>query len=338
MKKYKIAILLLLLPMIGFSQWNQYDPSDSLKEQYPYRLPIFGNFLHDVGVDLPYPMGIMVNSYMAQQKILITDIAIGVEGGQGEDIPLTDITRLIEFEDVEASAYSLSFRPDIWVLPFLNVYGIVGKAWTKTDVVISYPVNINAIAELNGMSFGVGMTFAGGYKNYFFILDMNNTWSYMSNFEQPVKAEVLSPRIGRTWKLKKPESNFGIWVGAMRIGLGGVTEGSIKLQDVLPQETWDNKDQKVQDYYDWYNGLDENKQNAADQLLTPIVERLEAGNGETTILYSIVKEAKEEWNMLVGGQYQINKHWQIRTEFGFLGERTSWLLSVNYRLGFKIIK
>ncbi len=338
MKKHIVVILLLMLPIIGFSQYNQYEPKDTTKQQYPYRLPIFGNFLHDVGVDLPYPMGLMVNSYLGVQNILITDIAVGFEGGEGDGIPLTDITRLIEFEDVKATAYSLNFRPDIWVLPFLNVYGIVGKAWTESDVIISYPFKLNALAKLDGMTFGVGLTFAGGFKNYFFVLDMNNVWTYMSNFEDPVKTGILSPRFGRTFKLKKPESNFGIWVGAMRVGLGGVTTGSIKLADVLPQETWDNIDQTVQNYYDWYDGLDENKQNVADQILTPIIENLAAGNGETTVLYSIRKESKKEWNMLVGGQYQIDKHWQIRTEFGFLGERSSWLLSANYRFGVKLKK
>ncbi len=40
--------------------------------------------------------------------------------------------------------------------------------------------------------------------------------------------------------------------------------------------------------------------------------------------------------MLVGTQYQLNKHWQLRAEGGVVGDRKSLLLSLNYRfLGFK---
>lgn len=332
MKKHIILSFFLLLSLLSFGQYNQYQP-DSTRGKYPHTFPIFGNFLHDIGIDLPYPAGIMVNSFYATQNILITDISIGFEGGPGEGVPMTDVTRLLEFEDVKSTAYNLNFRPDIWVLPFLNVYGIVGKSWTSSDVIVTYPVDINAVAELDGMGFGVGVTFAGGFGDYFFVVDGNNTWSYMSNFEKPVKARVLSPRVGRTFKLKKKESNIGIWAGGMRVKLGGLTSGSIQLGDVLPADVWENRDQMVSDYYEWYDSVDEGKQNVADQVLTPMVEKIAAGNGETIVHYSITKESKAEWNMLLGGQYQYDKHWQVRTEFGFLGERSSWLLSVNYRFG-----
>ena len=75
--------------------------------------------------------------------------------------------------------------------------------------------------------YGIGMTFAGEFSHYFGVLDMNNVWTYMTNFEKPVKTGVLSPRLGRTFQIKRAESNFGIWVGAMRVKLGGVTSGNI---------------------------------------------------------------------------------------------------------------
>ena len=332
MKKKTIFILFLILPLVSFAQYNQYQKKDSTQATYPYTFPIFGNFLYDIGIDLPYPAGVMVNSFYGIQHIAITEIAIGFEDGIGPGLPLTDITRLIEFEDVKATAYSLNFRPDIWVLPFLNVYGIVGKSWSTSDVIVTYPFELNAVAELDGMSFGLGITLAGGYEKFFGVIDYNNVWSYMSNFENPVKSAVLSTRLGRTFKLEKEESNIGIWVGAMKVTLGGVTSGNIRLNEVLPQDTWQNIGEQ---YAEWYNSIDENKQAVADRILTPIVDEMVENNGNTNILYSITKESKAAWNMLLGAQYQFNKHWQVRTEFGFLGERTSWLLSANYRFGIK---
>jgi len=51
---------------------------------------------------------------------------------------------------------------------------------------------------------------------------------------------------------------------------------------------------------------------------------------------SLNKQIKQAWNGLIGLQYQINKHWQIRSEGGVVGDRKSLLISLNYRmLGFK---
>ncbi len=77
------------------------------------------------------------------------------------------------------------------------------------------------------------------------------------------------------------------------------------------------------------------KQKAADKVLTPIVENIDQVNGEGTVHYSLTKASKEQWNMLVGGQYQFDKHFQFRAEAGFLGSRSSLLFSLNYRFGIK---
>jgi hypothetical protein len=337
MRKLILYSVLIIISINAYSQDYRYQKKDSVTTNYPYSLPLFGNFLHAAGVDLPYPVGIMVNSFYAVQDILIPDIAIGFSGGPGgADIPLTDITRLIEFSEIKATAYSLNFRPDIWILPFLNVYGIVGKAWALTDVQVSYPIELRALAELDGNSFGVGMTFAGGLGNYFVVVDGNHVWTNMKNFKEPVATRVLSLRLGRTFHpFKNPESNIGVWAGAMRVQMGGITEGTISLGEVLPPETWDKRDKIVDSYYTWYDNVDEMKQKAADKVLTPIIESMAASNGEATVKYKISKKPAQEWNMIIGGQYQIDKHWQVRAEGGILGNRKSLLISANYRFGIK---
>ena len=80
----------------------------------------------------------------------------------------------------------------------------------------------------------------------------------------------------------------------MRVKLGGVTTGKVRLGDVLSEETWERRDEMVSDYYEWYYGIDENKQNVADRTLTPIVESLANSNGDATILYSIRKQSKAD--------------------------------------------
>ncbi len=339
-KSYKIHLgLLLILTLTGsrvaVAQYSQFQLGDTTKPEYPYIFPILGSIAYDKGFDLPYPAGIMVNYFYGQQDILIPDISVGFSEGLLPDIPLTDVTSLVEFEHIQATATSINIRPDLWVFPFLNVYGIFGKTWATTDVMLSYPITLKAVAELEGTSFGTGITGASGLGKYFFVLDGNWVWTNMTNFEEPVKTSTFSFRLGRAFPMgKNPQSNVAFWLGGMRIRMGGVTEGTITLGEVLPPETWDKRTELVAAYREWYDDQNPLNKQLADRTLTPIVNALENSNGEGTVAYSITKKPAQEWNIIIGGQYQINKRFQLRTEGGIIGNRKSFLLSGNYRFGF----
>ena len=160
----------------------------------------------------------------------------------------------------------------------------------------------------------------------------------MEATSKPVQSSVFSQRIGRSFQVgKKPESSIVFWVGAMRVKFKSETDGSLKLDEVFPDEVWDRKDEIVSDYWDWYDDLGplDPAKKIADEILTPIFEKIDALDGSGVVHYNLDKRPKGEWNMLVGGQYQINKAWQVRTEVGFLGDRSSFLLSAGYRFGIK---
>jgi hypothetical protein len=44
-------------------------------------------------------------------------------------------------------------------------------------------------------------------------------------------------------------------------------------------------------------------------------------------------DLKDMWNFILGSQYQINKHYMIRTEFGFLASRVQFIGGLQYRFG-----
>lgn len=335
MNKILNIIIALFCFSLAQAQYSQYQPGDTAKREYPFKLPILGAKAYEKGFNIPYPAGIMANYFWANQDIIIPEIAVGFSDGILPDIPLTDITRIIGFEEINATAISYNVRPDLWIFPFLNVYGIFGKAYANTTVKLDYPIKLNAVANLEGNSFGIGTTGAFGVGKYFVVLDGNWVWSYMSNFENPVQSSVFSFRFGRAFPIgNNPESNIALWVGGMRVRMGNVTEGKIVLNEILPPETWERRDEIVENYYAWYESVDPLKQQLADRIFTPIVENLANSNGEGTIHYKLEKIPEQEWNMIVGGQYQINMRWQIRSEAGIVGDRKSFLASVNYRFGF----
>lgn len=311
--------------------------TDSLKTVvYNHVFPIFAQRTYKKGFDIPYPAGIMANFMWLQQGILIDNLQLGLKN-QNQDIPLTPVD-FIGFGENTNTSYTMNVRPDLWVFPFLNVYGIFGYGNSRTEVNLVTPIELNSVVEQNIATYGFGVMLAFGIGPIWLSTDANFTWNKPELLDKSVPVYVQGFRAGHTFVFKKrPYRNIGVWVGAMYASMGAETLGEVRLSDAIPQDTWDRRDEIVNDYWDWYNGLDPSKPidrkkiEKADEVLTPIVNRLEAADGSATIRYGMDKQVKANWNGLVGVQFQLNKHWMLRSEGGIIGDRKSFLLSANYR-------
>lgn len=306
--------------------------TDSLKQvKYDYIFPIWGQKAYAKGFDIPYPVGGMVNFMWMKQGITIDNLQLGLSSAN-QDIPLTDVD-LIQFGENINTAYTFNVRPDVWVFPFLNVYAILGYGVSDMEVNIVAPLSFQSIVKQNITTFGIGAMVAGGVGPIWISADFNVTWNKPELLDDPVRVVVSGIRAGHTFVFKhKPERNIAIWVGTMYANMDSKTEGQITLSEALPADVWDRRDVIVQDYYNWYDNEATLAQKAvADRVLTPIVERIEAADGNAIVKYGMDKQVKQNWNGLIGAQYQFNKRWMIRTEAGVLGDRTSILTSVNYR-------
>ena len=306
--------------------------TDSLKQvEYNYTFPILGQGAYKKGFDIPYPVGLMANYMWMEQNLVFDNMQLGLKT-DNLDIPLTPV-EFIEFGENSNTSYAYNVRPDLWVLPFLNVYGIFGGGQSHTEVNLTAPVSLLSIVDQGLRTAGVGIMGAGGIGPIWFSVDANWTWSKPELLDKAVQVNVLGIRFGHTFKFKnKPEANIALWAGAMRMEMSSDTKGEIKLIDALPPETWERKDEIVTNYYDWYDNVATIPQKkVADQILTPIVERIDQADGNSIIRYGMDKQVKEKWNGTVGGQYQLNKRWMFRSEAGLIGNRKSFLISVNYR-------
>jgi len=355
---------LLLLPVLIFFLWHpqktqaQYTTkrvrskyeayTDSLKNvQYNYIFPFLGQGAYKKGFDIQYPIGFMLNYFYSEQGITIDNFRLGYENAYGGpvDFPLTPLSdSLISFGDSRNTTYSINIRPDIWIFPFLDVYGIFGYGNSETDVAVNVlpfsnePLSFNSVVDQDVSTYGFGMLFAGGVGPVWVSVDANMSWNKPALLDKPTVVNIVGIRMGKLFTFKnRPHSNISVWIGAMYLTMQSETVGAIKLQDALPQSVWDRKDEIVGNYRDWYNNEATPVQKAiADKTLTPLMDALDKREGESVVKYGMDKQTKEHWNFIVGMQYQINKHWQIRSEGGIIGDRKSILLSLNYRmLGFK---
>ncbi|MFL0353571.1 hypothetical protein [Xanthomarina sp. GH4-25] len=305
---------------------------DSLKQvDYHYTFPFMGQGAYNKGFDIPYPVGIMGNFVWMEQGISVNNLQLGLET-KNVNIDMTPVD-FIQFGDNVNTSYSVNVRPDVWVFPFLNVYGILGYGHTKTEVNLVYPITLRSVVEQSVSTYGIGVMAAGAVGPVFFSVDANFTWNKPELLDKAVPVRVTGIRAGHSFVFhNKPDRNIAVWVGGFFMETGSDTYGQLKLKDALPSADGTKRDKIVSDYYYWYDNEATIPQKAvADRILTPIVERLADADGEAIIKYGLDKQVQQKWNGVIGAQFQYNKHWMLRTELGVLGNRKSVLLSLNYR-------
>jgi hypothetical protein len=337
--------------------------TDSLKTAtYPYILPIWGQKVTEKGFTLPYSAGLSLNYFGQESDIIIDNLYVGFNNG-----PMYNLDEIVRFDEAVATANSLSIRPDIWVLPFLNVYGIFGMAKTSTAIEagVWIPDTTNTWNEIAAFStkadfdattMGFGFTPTIGVAGGWLALDMNMAWTDISALDKPAFSFVFGPRFGKSFKLKKENSNIAVWAGGFRVMLSSETSGSINLNELFPvddlQTKVDDGITKVEDAQiqvdNWWesltpieqqNPINKTKYETANRTITAAGELLTTVDGalndenEASVQYSLSKKPKDMWNFVVGSQYQLNRHLMFRVEYGFLGTRQQLTCGLQYRFG-----
>lgn len=337
--------------------------ADSIKNaEYPYALPILGKKAAALGFNLPYSAGIGINYLWQESDLVIDNLQVGFNHN-----PMTDLSEVVRFDNATSTVSAVNIRPDIWLFPFLNVYGIIAKGSpsTRVDFGIYVPdadgnwnnvMSTTAVAEFDATTAGFGLTPTLGVGGGWMAFDMNFTWSDIAALEKPAFAFVFGPRFGKSIKLKKPDRNVAGWVGGFRLNINSGTTGDLNISDVLDlsglQTKVDNGITKVGESQisvdDWWNGLsDAQKNNPVNEAKYETANRAldragsflngldEALNDDqyASVQYSLDKRPANMWNFIVGAQYQHNKHWMIRGEYGFLGSRNQLIAGLQYRFG-----
>ncbi|WP_281544573.1 TonB-dependent receptor [Grimontia sp. SpTr1] len=276
-----------------------------------FSLPIWKEEAEALGYVLPKPFGFNV-SYMSLEQGIAVD-SIGFEGLAIKGKPsffnkdgITPIHPDIVASPGRQSSEVLSLRADVWVFPFLNLYGLIGKMKGQSETMVTVKgvtletdkkdihIPLQGVKpfsfklDLEGELFGGGLVLAGGYKNWFALLDASYTQTDLSVIDGAIDAYVVSPRVGYDFHSKGVPMR--LWAGAMYQDVEQSLSGSISslgLPSFLDDFTEDGKF------------------NVEQRLTTP-------------------------WNPIIGMQYQISPHLYLLGEAG-LGDRTSVFFSIDMR-------
>ena len=331
--KKLVALLFACSGMVLLSQANAEDTVQSVEQekdlssQRDRLLPFFGKEARDRGYELPEPYGVNVNYMHMKQDIVVEDIKFS---GLGMNLPSfkfpfrpkytpipSDIFE-IGVKSTKQKSHTETLRLDSWVFPFMNVYGVFGrtKGHSLSKISVSSPTpfvdkviqrmggmdDLDFVLKFKGKTYGGGITLAGGFGNWFGLLDMNYTKTKLGIITGNIKAFTLAPRVGYRFKvpgiesISFPEGKLSLWVGTMYQDVTQNFNGKLSNLEFSP---------KLQGLINTVNFK---------------------GEGE----FHVKQHLKSPWNMLVGARYEVGKHFNILTEVGF-NKRQSFFLAGEFR-------
>lgn len=157
-------------------------------------------------IKIPNKLGLGLSVYNQTQPYRIDTLELGVPG--------LDPT-LIEGLDVHNETTSTHFRVDYWVLPFLNIFGLVGQIDGQTEVDLQgidlgLPIRLDdLVVPTDGTVYGVGLVLAVGGERWFGAVAYDYNETDLDVADSSVKAQVVTPKLGLHFE------RGAVWVGAM---------------------------------------------------------------------------------------------------------------------------
>lgn len=238
-----------------------------------FSLPIWKEEAEALGYVLPKPFGLNLNYMTMDQDIAVDSIRFS-------DSNLLDLVSNIFDFDAESGSQStevLSLRGDVWIFPFLNVYGMVGKVKGSSETTVVMKGKITGREtrfpfelDLDGDLYGGGFVLAGGYGNWFGLVDASYTKTNLTVIDGAIDAIVVSPRVG--YDFYSMGDPIRVWVGAM-------------YQDV--------------------------EQSLSGDLKSIGIPQLPNGR------FHVEQHLSTSWNPIFGMQYQVNPNLYVLSEAGF---------------------
>lgn len=253
--------------------------------------PVFGKNVRKKGNVLSMPFGIGIHSIYYEQRYNAHNLRLTSDSSSS--------TARADTVYQSTSAFELKgqIRPNLWVLPFLNVYGIFGytKGTISPDLRVPYIVveNIPVIDSIIidttfeihdelkylGPTYGFGATFSIGINYLFFMADYNYSVTNPEDIDDNLHNHFFSPKAGIFLGNKKSSSFGAFWIGAMFISNDQAFSGKISVDEISPELVY-------------LFGEEAN--------------------------YSGKIVAKNRWNFIIGASWVIKSHHHIVLEAGFM--------------------
>jgi len=205
-----ILLLAALLPLSSFADSG---------------LPFMKDLAGDA--DLPRPWGIGFDFFTMDQDYDIKSLDFALPG-----VSLGDPSKIKVTNEVQ----HLDFKVDAWILPFLNVFGLIGRVNIDTVVdfseadIMGLPFPLSTLpVSFDGTVYGGGFTLAYGTDRWFTsVTTVFTKTSTSGDLDSKVSSTAVQPRIGLI------RNGWQFWTGAMYLNTDEKHSGVFDLPYVGP--------------------------------------------------------------------------------------------------------
>lgn len=195
--------------------------SDTINAQENDTGALFMNHLVEDGEFLE-TWGVGIDFYTMDQQYKIKDLQFSLPGVTLPDPSLLDIDNDIQHFDLKL---------DVWVTPFLNVFGLLGQIDADTVVdfsaapITGLPIPLTKLPiSYDGTVYGGGFTLVYGSREWFgSVTTIYTDASLSGDFDSSVQSLTIQPRLGLI------RDKWQFWVGGMWLDTEEDHSGTIAL-------------------------------------------------------------------------------------------------------------
>lgn len=290
----------LSIPNTGFDNIDR--QGDDAPRKWEHKLPFLAQKVIDEGYDLPLPYGIGLTFVSVDQEMFLKDLEVGINGREEEPF------EFVAFENASAQNNSIQLKIDAWLFPFMNVFGLLGR--------------IDGTAPMD------------------ILLDGNDALDHLDIDCSSLPPNALCPVLrDKTITLPIEAPFSGNTYGLGTILAGGWNNWFIAIPINFTYADMDGTDTEgfaitvtprggKSFNLDRYGNIQlfgggnylEADLTVSGQVSTP--------EGQLVIDYTLDQKNRDEWNIVVGGNWDINKRWSLAAEYnGFIGSREAVIVS-----------
>lgn len=228
--KLLLSILILMLMInVCFCQQST--------EQSKHRLlPLARGWFEKQNIDLPLPYGVSAFFTYMTRNIDISNVEVAFL-----DQPKQSINDFSTFNIINQSTVA-AVKADAWLLPFLNLYGLMG--YVSTNATLDATITIDRIlfpgpeivipisnnSNIQGNYFGIGSTMVAGHGSWFILGDLNYGYSKLDEFNGKIDFWMFSARTGFQTLLNK--NNLRTWIGGIYLSSNRTLQLSVENETI----------------------------------------------------------------------------------------------------------
>ena len=295
-------------------------------------LPILGKEARERGYVLPLPFGVSAVAFTQRQPFFVSNIGIEFAGHEN-DIINGIVDNVISPENLRVSDQTLNFRFDTWILPFWNVYGILGRTQGTAEL----DLRLSASGELNvptlvlaTQEIGGGPLVSGPNR----CSNLNLNFNGNANF--PGGACVVSFNANRVYPTRLEFEGDVYGYGTTIAGGYGDFFGmfDVNYTEADINIARENSEQTVYSTRLGWNGTVGawSGQVWVGAMKQKIKQVLSVEVPDTSIAAIISQEVSSPYSYLIGGSWNITPEWQIIAESSFLfSDRQQFMIQGSYR-------